>query len=336
MSHSRDSDNLIPFLLGRNAINYLIESLSIKAIALPSFICPMVIDIFKHHQVEIFFYEGLTKKLQVPINDILTTLESIQSKDQLFFLWHDYLNIIGDIPTKLYNYLEKNKIESLIDATHSLPTKEYLSPTVVFGFRKLLNEPFGSLVKLNDSETFNVKTSPPVLKIWLIFLTYRLKSSLLFIFKFFNSIAINKFLIILSNIDRPFNFDSNALFLYENFKSKSIIDKHRVLDYQKICQNRQRNFLRYVEKLPVFFNLEDFDISCPFGFPLLINDNVLIRKKLWEQGIHSFILWNPLHDDLKLKDAEISKYLSDLIIILPVNHDLNIEDIDRIVEVINE
>ena len=114
LGYRRDRDSLIPFLLGRNAINYLIESLSIKAIALPSFICPMVIDIFKHHKVEIFYYEGLNRQIEVPVDDILNTLEKIQSQNQLFFLWHDYLNIIGDMPSKLYNYLAKNNIESVM------------------------------------------------------------------------------------------------------------------------------------------------------------------------------------------------------------------------------
>ena len=49
------NDNLIPFLLGRNAINYLIENLEIKAILLPTFICPMVVDIFNYHKIEVFF-----------------------------------------------------------------------------------------------------------------------------------------------------------------------------------------------------------------------------------------------------------------------------------------
>lgn len=336
IGHKRDRDNLIPFLLGRNAINYLIESLSIKAIVLPSFICPMLIDIFKYHQVDIFFYEGLNKQLQPPVDDILTNLDKIQPQDQLFFLWHDYLNMIGDMPSKLYDYLAKNNIEPIIDATHSLPIKEYQALIVVFGFRKLLNEPFGALVKLNRNTTIVTTTSSPLLKLWLILLVYRIKATLLFIFKFFNNSAINKPLKMLSNIDHPLNFDSNHAFLYDNFQRRAIIDKHRRLDYQKICKKRQRNFLRYVEKLPVLLNLEELDTSCPHGFPLLTNNNALTRKKLWDQGIHSFILWGSLHKDLENKKNNMSQYLSDSIIVLPVNHDLSIKDIDRVIEVINE
>ena len=69
---------------------------------------------------------------------------------------------------------------------------------------------------------------------------------------------------------------------------------------------------------------------------MLTNNNEITRKKLWDQGIHSFMLWGSLHKDLANKKNNISQYLSDSIIILPVNHDLSIKDIDRVIEVVNE
>ena len=335
LKQDNKQDNFIPFLLGRNAINYLVESLSIKAIVLPSFICPMVVDIFQHHQVEIFYYKGLNKQLQAPVGDILTSLGSIESQNQLFFLWHDYLNIIGDMSSDLYDYLSKNNIVPIIDATHSLPIKSYQAEIVIYGFRKLLNEPFGALVKLNVNNATGTDTSP-LFRLWLTFLVYRVKSTLLFIFKFFNNSVINKFLKKLSNIDHSLNFDSNNVFLYDNFQRYAIMGKHRRLNYQKICDKRQRNFLRYVEKLPVLLNFKKLDTSCPHGFPLLTSNNKLIRKKLWAKGIHSFILWGSLHDNVPVKSNKYSKYLSDSIVVLPVNHDLSIKDIDRVIRVINE
>ena len=56
-------DQLIPFLLGRNAFNYLIASLNINTILLPSFICPMVVDIFKNSGIKIIFYHNLDSQL---------------------------------------------------------------------------------------------------------------------------------------------------------------------------------------------------------------------------------------------------------------------------------
>ena len=153
LDYRRDKDNLVPFLLGRNAFNYLIKSLEIKAILLPSYICSIVVDIFKHYEVEIFFYENLNKQLEVPLDDIISKLRTIESSNKIFFLWHDYLNIVGDIPDELYDYLEKSNIEVIIDATHSLPVKKYKCQNVVYGFRKLLNQPFGSLLKVAKKQS---------------------------------------------------------------------------------------------------------------------------------------------------------------------------------------
>ena len=75
-------DQLIPFLLGRNAFNYLIKSLKIKAIILPTFICPIVVDIFKNSGIKIFFYSNLDNCLEVPIKPILELVSKFENTDQ--------------------------------------------------------------------------------------------------------------------------------------------------------------------------------------------------------------------------------------------------------------
>ena len=328
-------DHLIPFLLGRSAINFLIELYPIKAIILPRFICPIMVEIFKHHQVEIFYYESLTSELDVPINDILTNLSNVQSEHQLFFLWHDYLNIIGDIPFELDDYLLKNNIKTIVDATHSLPIKDYKSPVVIYGFRKLLNEPYGAFVKL-DNGLNSVSTSHPPLKLFFFMIAFKIRASMLYIFKITENNFLNKLSVRLSNANLKFNFDQSYDFLHDSFQKPSITKKHRRLDYKKISKNRERNFHRYAEKLNVSFDLGKLNTSCPYGFPLLIKNNLQLRKKLWNKGIHSFILWNKLHPNIEENKSLVSEYLSNSIIILPVNHDLPIKDIDTVIEAINE
>ena len=335
LDYRRDKDNLVPFLLGRNAFNYLIKSLEIKAILLPSYICSMVVDIFKHYEVEIFFYENLNKQLEVPLNDIFNKLRSIESSKKIFFLWHDYLNIIGDMPDELYDYLENNNIESIIDAAHSLPIKDYRCPNVIYGFRKLLNQPFGSLLKSNRLQDIKPKNCP-LTKIWLFSLAYRIKAIFYLLLKNYDNKICNGFLKILSSFDGLFSFDKRDNFLYDNYLHNKIINQHRVIDYQKICQKRRKNFLQYHKHLTNQLNLNEFDIVCPYGFPLIVKDNKLIRKKLWEEGIHSFILWRSLHNDSSGEKSEYSNYLSHSNLILPVNQDLSSRDINKIIDILND
>lgn len=333
---SKNIGSYIPFLLGRNAINYVIESLSVKSILLPAFICPMVVDIFKHHKIEVFFYDALDKKLSIPIDAIVNELSKIKSNNQLFFLWHDYLGVVGDMPIEIYDYLSTNNIKVIIDATHSLPNEKYKSEVVIYGYRKLLNEPFGALLKMESDPGIIAKNNKPWLKLWIIFLVYKLKSNLLYTFGFFSNITIvSKILKRLSVIDKTLSFDSNNLFLIDSFKHNKILAKYKRLDYRKICSQRQKNFLRYAEKLSMPIGLDKNHISCPYGFPFFTKNSRALRKKLWDGNIHSFILWKDLHNDIPSKNKECAHFLSNSIIVLPVNHDLSSKDIDKVIEVVS-
>ena len=334
LDYRRDKDNLIPFLLGRNGINYLIKSLEIKAILLPSYICPMVIDIFNHYEVEVFFYQNLNKQLEVPVNDILITLKGIECSKKLFFLWHDYLNIVGDMPDELYDYLKNNNIDSIIDAAHTLPIKNYRCDNVLYGFRKLLNQPFGSFLKLDKHQNIKQKSYPRT-RIWLFCLVYKVKAILYSLFKDFDNKYCDNLLKFLSGFDKQFSFDISDLFLHEMYSYKKIENLHSSLDYKKICQKRKKNFLQYHEHLQNRLSLSKLDISCPFGFPFIVKDNQEVRKKLWDKGVHSFILWHPLNRNSTKEADEYSNYLSHSNIILPVNQDLSSSDIDKIIEILN-
>jgi hypothetical protein len=334
LHYKNDKDNLIPFLLGRNAINYLIRSLEIKAILLPTYICSMVVDIFKYYEIEVFFYENLNKKFEVPLSDILIRVDEVKSEKKLFFLWHDYLNIIGDMPDELYDFLEKSNIEVIIDATHSLPIKKYKCQNVVYGFRKLLNQPFGSLLKVGKEQSQSL-TELSFKKIWRFLIFHKISTYIYLTFRGLNNNLINRFLIILSTYGERFSFDKHDIFLYDIYKYKKIIDQHNSLDYEKISQKRRRNFLQYSSLISNKLNLDNFDISCPYGFPLIVEDNQQVRKKLWEMGIHSFILWDTLHEDLSQEESKYFDYLSNSNLILPVNQDLSSNDIDRIINILN-
>lgn len=334
LKFKNEKDNLIPFLLGRNAINYLIKSLNIKVIFLPTYVCAMVVDIFKHYEIEIFFYENLNNKLEIPLQNIIDSVGKIQTEKKIFFLWHDYLNIIGDIPDELYEYLQKLNIETIIDATHSLPIKNYRSKNVVYGFRKLLNQPLGSLLKL-DMKHKHVSGELSAAKLWKFILFHRLFTLIYKIFRKSNSSLINRILIAISDFGNFLSFDKYHFFLYDDFSYHKIINKHRSLDYEKISKKRSENFMKYYKLLPSTINLENCDNTCPFGFPLIVNDNKKVRKKLWDMGVHTFILWENLHEDISVHKSENSKFLSRSNLILPVNQDLTSNDIYKIIEILH-
>jgi hypothetical protein len=328
----RHDDELIPFLLGRNAFNYLISSLNIKTILLPSFICPMVVDIFKNAGIKIFFYDNLDSQLNFPIKPILKILPEVSIENNTFFLWHDYLNLIGDMPDELYKELDNNNINSIIDATHSLPSKSYKCPNVVFGFRKLLNQPFGALLKIKEKK-YIPTNEIALIKVFKFLVFHKIQTIIFTIFKRFHNNLLNSLLKKISIFGDRFSFDKNDYFIRDNYNFKKILNLHSMIDYNQIGINRRINFLQYLTAFPQKFNLNSFDISCPYGFPLMVNNNKKIRSKLWNEGIHSFILWGSIHNDA-LGNNNINCLL-DSLLILPVNQDLSSDDIKKIIKIIN-
>ncbi len=328
------NDEFIPFLLGRNAFNYLISSLEIKTILLPSFICSMVVDIFKNAGVEIIFYENLDHQLKFSIKPVIKLLKEAKDQDNTFFLWHDYLSLLGDIPDELYEILENNNTPSIIDATHSLPSKKYKCQNVVFGFRKLLNQPFGAFLRL-DKKNHLPNNEIPFIKIIKFIVHYKIQTIIFATFKRFNNTMMNTLLKKLSIFGGFYSFDKNDYFVSDNFNYKKILKLNKILDYNKISEKRRKNFFHYSSGLSHNLNLDNFDTDCPYGFPFIVENNKNIRNKLWNEGIHSFILWGYLHEDfLQVKNTD-SENLSKSIVVLPVNHDLTSSDINRVIEIIN-
>jgi hypothetical protein len=331
-----NKSRFIPFLLGRNAINYLIKTLEIKAILLPTYICSIVVDIFNKYDVEVFFYENLDQKLKIPSDQIISSIKNVNSNNKLFFLWHDYLNIIGDLPDELRDFLQESDIEVLIDATHSIPTKLYKSKYVIYGFRKLLNQPFGSLLYLDENKSSKSIIELSQMKLLKFLIFHKISSNIFLLLKSHNNRIIDSFLKGISKFGDRLSFEKNNFFLFDQFNYSKILNLHKNLDYEEISRARNENFLKYLSLLKNTIDINNFDLSCPYGFPLLVKNNKVVRKKLWSMGVHSFILWSDLHKDVPSKLSKNSKFLSNANLILPVNQDLTFNDIERISNIINE
>lgn len=312
-----DTEEFFPFLLGRSVINYLVQNLKIDNIIIPYYICPMVINIFKSKNINIYYYEQFDDKLQILDNDIIRTLDNLELSGKTYFFWNDYLGIIGDIPYKVYNFLKVNNIEVIIDAIHTLPIRNYKADIVIYGFRKLLNEPFGALLKFNLMQDYKIKRIPTFNQ-YLYKLGFFLK---------------NKTLRYKIKLFTRFDFDSNELYLYDIYTLKNILRKHKIMDYKTICKKRRDNFLFLHKNLKSNIIFDNMD--CPYGYPLMTDNNLRYRKLLWENDIHSFILWNTLYDESKIKDFKYIAKLKKSNLILPVNHDLTKEDLETIIKVLD-
>jgi len=314
----RKSTSYIPFLLGRNAINYLADTLQMDNIILPYYICPMVIKIFKNKHINIYYYEQFDNNLAILEEDIIKILEQ-KIIGKTYFLWNDYLGITGDIPNKIYDVLNQQNIIPLIDAIHTLPIKTYQSNIVIYGFRKLLNESFGALLKFDNYNHSNEEELNYLKKLY-----YKIGF-------FIKNITLQNKL----NYFNKFDFDSNENLLYDNFKCDEIKSKHLKLDYKIICKKRKDNFMFYHSQLSNKIDINFDNIECPYGYPLMVDDNRKYRQKLWDNDIHSFILWGELYEEKEnIKQFKYVQKLRNSNLILPVNQDLTMENLKTIIRII--
>lgn len=312
-------NNYLPFLLGRNAMNYIVETIEIENIIMPYYICPMIIKIFKEKKINIYYYEQFDNNLQILDDGIIRSLNNLKLSGKTYFLWDDYLGILGDIPISIYSYLQSHNIIPIIDGIHTLPIKDYKADIVIYGFRKLLNEPFGALLKI-DKQNNKVNKINNFKQYFYKFGFYLKTRTLKFKIKFFER----------------FDFDTNELLLYDSYQYGSLLSIHQKIDYKNIAKKRKDNFLFLHENLPNTINIDINEIKCPYGYPLIVDNNLHLRAKLWKKNIHSFILWNTLYVDNTI-DMTKFKYVDILkksIVILPVNQDLTIKNLEKIIKVI--
>ena len=324
-------NNFLPFYLGRDALIFLINHLEIDSIFLPSNICPTLIEIIEKNNLKVFFY-GQFKEgtLEVDSKKIEHELTLILSKEKIsFFLWHDFLNILGDMPEELYSFLEKKQIEVIIDAVHSLPTYKYKSEIVIYGFRKIFSEPFGAFLKVNKK----LHGYPSIkLEKYLIYKMYfKIKLRILSLLRNGDNRFLDLILKSICNLDQRYNPDLISDFSANPSIYPKLSKLLRNKDLKKVCELRQRNYRIYNN----FFNSKDLNSMklCPYGFPLIIENNTELRKKLWDEGIHTFILWK---ENKRQELKNINSFFSKKILILPVNHDLPEKDIMKIIAVIND
>ena len=318
---------LMPFLLGRNALNYLIKSLDISRVLLPNFICPIVREIFENNQVHIYTYDCFDCNFNIDEEEILKQFP--KNLDGLLFFWHDYLSIIGEIPEKIISFVKEKKIQTITDATHSLPYEKYNTNYVIYGYRKILTSPFGAFLKADNLEILTREPErPPNLSVSIIQVIFNFKIKILRFLKN-KKYAPNSLKKFFSLIDKSVSFDSKPTYFDREFSFIYISKRLEHIDYELIAKKRRDNFNFYLKNFQVAY-LKKLKKGCPYGFPLKVDDNQMTRTKLWNKGIHSFILWKDC-----LSSSKFSDDLTKKIIILPVNHDLYQDDLKEIIKVVN-
>ena len=134
---------------------------------------------------------------------------------------------------------------------------------------------------------------------------------------------------------------------FEITEASCAILESQLLDYQKIIEIRKELYLRYIENLSEFVSINNFHIQEHPGkiepnyhaFYIIIDKNRDdLLDYLYQKGIQSYIGYVPLHSSSYskknnfYKKLEITDYISERILRLPLHTNLKIKDIDYICE----
>lgn len=107
----------------------------------------------------------------------------------------------------------------------------------------------------------------------------------------------------------------------------------RAVDYDKVRKTRESNYAYLEEHLGDRNLLDKASVEGPFMYPFLIEGGAAIRKKLQQEKIYVATLWPNV---LELPKDSAARYLAENILPLPVDQRYDIEDMERMVQMIEE
>jgi hypothetical protein len=102
----------------------------------------------------------------------------------------------------------------------------------------------------------------------------------------------------------------------------------RFINYRYLYDHIQKNSICE----PVERNIEELTCA-PLFFPIYVKDRSVFQKKLAQQEIYAPILW-PVHTNMVLINDCINR-IYDEILMLPIDQRYGIDDMKRLIEVIN-
>lgn len=346
-----DSENIIYFSYGRNAIWYAMSLLGLQPqhnILVPAYTCDAVIEPITAFGSQIKFYQ-INRNLQCSIDDIES---KIDRNTKAIYAIH-FFGFPCEIQ-KLQQLCQMKGIYLIEDCAHS-PFSKIGSQTLgtyghvsIFSLRKFLPIPNGGALRINERRLLNKK------------LTVRLRNSFLLkdivtIYKLLQKHLNMRLGIPLDmakirdfwSSDSVNNQDMNAEDNYKyNVKMSSL--SHFIINRTNIwdtIHKRQENYHFWhevVNSLPMLSPIYTCrpDGICPFSFPVLVENRDELLNKLRSKGIFLEATFRdaPFKGIPNLinreEPFEDTKFIADRIASLPVHQHLTISLLEGLADAI--
>lgn len=316
---------------GRGAISLMLEEVNpcSETVLLPSYICESVIIPFIEKGYECFFYD---------LNlDMTPNIESIMKFDQVgmfvhmgYFGFQTNCNLLYII-----NHLKCKSTIIVEDVTHSMFSKYERfdeNDFYIGSIRKWLGIISGGFLaseKVFIDEVNNLNTEFIQLRENSLFLKREyIKHENMELKKIF----LDQFDEAEEELDEnpeAYKIDEISLDILKSFNEDELINKRRK-NYKCLLDG-----LKQKEYIEIPFKILSSEI-CPLFFPIIIKNNRdYIRKKLIAERIYCPIHW-PIPPQIDISKHLLTEEIYDNILSIPCDQRYDIDDMSRIIEVINK
>lgn len=292
-------NNALKFNSGRNALRYMIQQLAIKKIFVPYYTCPVVWQAINAENCQIIPYD---------IDENFTPTTEFQKND--FVLYNNYFGICGNNVAELAAQYSNLIVDNAQAFYASLQGRAaFYSPRKFFGL------PDGGLLIAEDIAKPNCEQSTSFDKC-----SHLLKRHDLGAADGYNNFKQND-----ASLDNAPIFAMSKL-------TEALCGN---IDYQMAKKIRLQNFaflhqnLKHINKIAT--NPATNDV--PMVYPLATN-NFDLRQKLIANKIFVARYW-PVEKGCDCMTSALSDKMAETIIPLPIDQRYNIDDMNRILEIID-
>ncbi|MFN8673296.1 MAG: hypothetical protein U0457_14590 [Candidatus Sericytochromatia bacterium] len=324
--HSR----AIPLSYGRSSLNLLIKLLNIKKIFIPFYCCNSVISVLEENNIEYVFY-SINYKLEIE-NEIIL-------KDYEFILYINYFSLKKDYINQISNFY-RNKL--IVDNTQDFFSKGYKYSFSFNSARKFFGVPDGSYLYfpnklLNELSLIKCNNKYKELNYIIIsYLNYKININKR------NSPKLDYL------IDKISDNKNKAYIKYLKKEEKIKNDINLIskiseillanVNLKKVKNARINNYNiynKYFKDINLLKLLKN-ENEIPFFYPLLL-DKKIDLKKFYSKNIFIPVFWKDVLERNLYKDSfNFEKNLSDKLLLLPLDHRYNFDDINIVVNNILE
>lgn len=318
---------------GRSAIQFVINTIegrtrNIKKVAvLPSFTCDTVFEPFLKSGYKVYYYP--VEKNLTTTSDVI--LETVFEHDASIVLFHRYfgLDTLDGQVDKMCEVLRELGKYSIEDCTQCLYSgiSRADSDFTVGSIRKWTGTPDGGFAVYREG-AFNEKPQRPdkdleEAKIEASYAKYRFlfekqgdKGEMLAMYRSAEDI--------LDNQKEIYNISEVSVKVQAN------------LNVNELKSKRRANFELLSKKLKQYvkpvFTFKDREV--PLYFPVLVDDRGALQKHLVANAIYAPVVWPK--DDKQPRQCDGAENAYEHLLCIPIDQRYGIDDMERIVEVIND